>query len=335
MKRFFKIVLWTLVSLLGALAYAVVASRRGEPLNAAWMVVAALCTYAIGIRFYSKWIAAKVLMLDDRRATPAEVHDDGRDFVRTNKYVLFGHHFASISGPGPLVGPVLAAQFGYLPGTLWILIGVLLGGAVQDYVILFGSVRRNGKSLVEMVRDEVSGLAGVIAMLAVLGILIIIVASLGLVVTNALAESPWGVVTTAMTIPFAMIMGVYVRFLRVGKVLEMTVIGTVFLLASLLAGFWVNQHATFALTFTWSKTTLALCLIGYGLSASVLPVWLLLAPRDYLVTFLKIGVVVLLAVGILLVLPPIQMPWLTDPACGRWWRGACSPSVSSPSPAAR
>jgi carbon starvation protein len=314
MKRFFKIVLWTLVSLLGALAYAVVASRRGEPLNAAWMVVAALCTYAIGIRFYSKWIAAKVLMLDDRRATPAEVHDDGRDFVRTNKYVLFGHHFASISGPGPLVGPVLAAQFGYLPGTLWILIGVLLGGAVQDFIILFGSVRRDGRSLVEMVRDEVNGFAGTIAMLAVLGILIIIVASLGLVVTNALAESPWGVVTTAMTIPFAMIMGVYVRFLRVGKVLEMTVIGALFLLASLLGGFWVNQHAALAPAFTWSKTTLALCLIGYGLSASVLPVWLLLAPRDYLVTFLKIGVVLLLALGIFLVLPPIQMPWLTDPA---------------------
>jgi len=314
MKRLFRIVIWTLVSVLGAAAYAVLASKRGEPLNAAWMVVAAVCTYAIGIRFYSKWIAAKVLMLDDRRATPAEVHDDGRDFVRTNKYVLFGHHFASISGPGPLVGPVLAAQFGYLPGTLWILIGVLLGGAVQDFVILFGSVRRDGKSLVEMVRDEVSGFAGTIAMLAVLGILIIIVASLGLVVTNALAESPWGVVTTALTIPFAMIMGVYVRFLRVGKVLEMTVIGAIFLLASLLAGFWVNHHATFALTFTWSKATLALCLIGYGLSASVLPVWLLLAPRDYLVTFLKIGVVLLLALGILLVLPPIQMPWLTDPA---------------------
>ncbi|MGB8297869.1 MAG: carbon starvation CstA family protein [Polyangia bacterium] len=314
MKRFLRVFIWMLVSVLGAAAYAVLASRRGEPLNAAWMVVAALCTYAIGIRFYSKWIAARVLMLDDLRATPAEVHDDGRDFVRTNKYVLFGHHFASISGPGPLVGPVLAAQFGYLPGTLWILIGVLLGGAVQDFVILFGSVRRDGKSLVEMVRDEVSGFAGTIAMLAVLGILIIIVASLGLVVTNALAESPWGVVTTAMTIPFAMIMGVYVRFLRVGKVLEMTVIGALFLLASLLGGFWVNQHATFALIFTWSKTTLALCLIAYGLSASVLPVWLLLAPRDYLVTFLKIGVVVLLALGILLVLPPIQMPWLTDPA---------------------
>ena len=314
MKRLLRIAMWTLISLLGAVAYAVVAFRRGEPLNAAWMVVAALCTYAIGIRFYSKWIAAKVLMLDDRRATPAEVHDAGRDFVRTNKYVLFGHHFASISGPGPLVGPVLAAQFGYLPGTLWILIGVLLGGAVQDFIILFGSVRRDGKSLAEMVRDEVSGLAGVIAMLAVLGILVILVASLGMVVTNALAESPWGLVTTVMTIPFAMILGVYVRFLRVGKIMEMTLIGAAFLLAALLVGYWVNYQPTLAQVFTLSKPTLALCLIGYGLSASILPVWLLLAPRDYLVTFLKIGVVLLLAVGILLVLPPIQMPWLTDPA---------------------
>jgi carbon starvation protein len=325
MKRFIRMAIWTLVSVLGAAAYAVVASRRGEPLNAAWMVVAAVCTYAIGIRFYSKWIAAKVLALNDLRATPAEVHDDGRDFVRTNKYVLFGHHFASISGPGPLVGPVLAAQFGYLPGTLWILIGVLLGGAVQDFIILFGSVRRDGKSLAEMVRDEVSGPAGVIAMLAVLGILIILVASLGLVVTNALAESPWGVVTTAMTIPFAMIMGVYVRFLRIGKVMEMTIIGAVFLLASLLAGYWVNQNPTWAPVFTLSKTTLALCLIVYGFSASVLPVWLLLAPRDYLVTFLKIGVVLLLALGILLVLPPIQMPWLTDPSR---FTGAMRPVVA-------
>jgi carbon starvation protein len=325
MKRLIRISLWTSISILGAVAYAVVATRRGEPLNAAWMVVAALCTYAIGIRFYSKWIAAKVLMLDDLRATPAEVHDDGRDFVRTNKYVLFGHHFASISGPGPLVGPVLAAQFGYLPGTLWILIGVLLGGAVQDLIILFGSVRRDGKSLAEMVRDEVSGTAGVIAMLAVLGILIILVASLGLVVTNALAESPWGVVTTALTIPFAMIMGAYVRFLRIGKVMEMTVIGAGFLLISLLAGYWVNQSPTWAPTFTLSRTTLAMCLIVYGFSASVLPVWLLLAPRDYLVTFLKIGVVMLLAVGILLVLPPIQMPWLTDP---RQFTGAMRPVVA-------
>ncbi len=314
MRSLVRVVVWSLISLLGALAYAVIAFRRGEPLNAAWMVVAAVCTYAIGIRFYSKWIAAKVLTLNDLRATPAEVHDDGRDFVKTNKYVLFGHHFASISGPGPLVGPVLAAQFGYLPGTLWILIGVLLGGAVQDFVVLFGSVRRDGKSLAEMLRDEVNGFAGLVAMLAVLGILVILVASLGLVVTNALAESPWGVVTTALSIPFAMIMGLYVRFLRIGKVMEMTLIGAVFLVVALLAGYWVNHHPSLGPAFTLSRETLAICLIAYGLAASVLPVWLLLAPRDYLVTFLKIGVVLLLAAGIMLVLPPIHMPWLTDPA---------------------
>jgi carbon starvation protein len=313
MKSLARIAIWTLVSLLGAVAYSVIALRRHEPLNAAWFVVAALCTYAIGIRFYSKWIAAKALVVDDRRAPPAEVHDDGRDFVKTNKFVLFGHHFASISGPGPLVGPVLAAQFGYLPGTLWILIGALLGGAVQDFVILFASVRRDGKSLAEMVREEVSGAAGAVAMAAILGILVILVAALGLVVDNALAESPWGLVTTAMTMPFAILMGLYVRYLRIGKVLEMTAIGAFFLIVALLAGYAVNHHPTLGPFFTLSKEKLALCLIVYGFAASVLPVWLLLAPRDYLVTFLKIGVVVLLAVGILLVLPPIRMPYLTHP----------------------
>jgi carbon starvation protein len=314
MRRLASIGIWTVVSILGAAAYAVIALRRGESLNAAWIVVAALCTYAIGIRFYSKWIAAKALVLDDLRAPPAEVHDDGRDFVKTNKYVLFGHHFASISGPGPLVGPVLAAQFGYLPGTLWILIGALLGGAVQDFIILFASVRRDGKSLAEMVREEVSGFAGTIAMVAILGILVILVASLGLVVDNALAESPWGIVTTALTMPFAMLMGLFLRFVRVGKVMEMTAIGVVFLAVSLLAGYAVNGHPTLAPLFTLSKEKLAFCLIGYGFIASVLPVWLLLAPRDYLVTFLKIGVVVLLALGIVVVLPPIRMPAFTDPS---------------------
>lgn len=311
MKSLARIVIWTLVSLLGAGAYAVIALRRQEPVNAAWFIAAALCTYAIGLRFYSKWIAAKALVIDDLRAPPAEVHEDGRDFVKTNKLVLFGHHFASISGPGPLVGPVLAAQFGYLPGTLWILIGALLGGAVQDFVILFASVRRDGKSLAEMVRDEVGGAAGTIALVAILGILVILVASLGLVVDNALAESPWGVVTTAMTMPFAMVMGLYLRYLRVGKVLEMTAIGAIFLIASLLAGYAVNYHPTLAPLFTLSKDKLALYLIVYGFTASVLPVWLLLAPRDYLVTFLKIGVVALLAFGIAIVLPPIRMPQLT------------------------
>jgi carbon starvation protein len=314
MKSLARIIIWVLVSLVGAAAYAVIALRRGEPLNAAWFILAALCTYAVGLRFYSKWIAAKALMLDDLRAPPAEVHDDGRDFVKTNKFVLFGHHFASISGPGPLVGPVLAAQFGYLPGTLWILIGAVLGGAVQDFVILFASVRRDGKSLAEMVREEVGGAAGTIAMIAILGILVILVANLALVVDNALAESPWGVVTTALTMPFAIVMGLYLRYLRIGKVLEMTAIGVVFLALALLAGYLVNDHHTLGRIFSLKKETLALCLIAYGFLASVLPVWLLLAPRDYLVTFLKIGVVILLVVGILLVLPPIQMPALTDPS---------------------
>jgi carbon starvation protein len=313
MKRLARIAIWIVVSLFGAVAYAVIALRRGEAPNAAWFILAALCTYAIGLRFYSKWIAAKALVLDDRRAPPAEVHDDGRDFVKTNRFVLFGHHFASISGPGPLVGPVLAAQFGYLPGTLWIMIGAVLGGAVQDFVILFASVRRDGKSLAEMVREEVGGAAGTIAMLAILGILVILVANLALVVDNALAESPWGVVTTAMTMPFAVVMGLYLRYLRIGKVLEMTAIGVVFLAVSLFLGYVVNDSAKLAPLFTLSKEKLALCLIVYGFTASVLPVWLLLAPRDYLVTFLKIGVVVLLAVGILVVLPPIKMPALTNP----------------------
>jgi carbon starvation protein len=313
MRRLARIAIWTLVSLLGATAYAVISFRRGESLNAAWFVAAALCTYAIGLRFYSKWIAAKALVLDDLRAPPAEVHDDGRDFVKTNKFVLFGHHFASISGPGPLVGPVLAAQFGYLPGTLWIMIGAILGGAVHDFVILFASVRRDGKSLAEMVREEVGGVAGTIAMFAILGILVILVANLALVVDNALAESPWGVVTTAMTMPFAVIMGLYLRYLRIGKVLEMTAIGVVFLGLALLAGYAVNDHATLAPLFTLSKEKLAFCLVAYGFTASVLPVWLLLAPRDYLVTFLKIGVVILLAIGIVVVLPPIRMPALTNP----------------------
>jgi carbon starvation protein len=314
MRSLARIVIWVLISLAGASAYAVIAWRRDESINAAWFILAALCTYAIGLRFYSKWIAAKVLVLDDLRAPPAEVHDDGRDFVKTNKWVLFGHHFASISGPGPLVGPVLAAQWGYLPGTLWIMIGAVLGGAVQDFVILFASVRRDGKSLAEMVREEVGGMAGTIAMFAILGILIILVASLGLVVDNALAESPWGVVTTAMTMPFAIIMGLYLRFLRIGKVMEMTVIGFVFLGLALWAGYAVNDHATLGPFFTLSKENLAVCLIAYGFAASVLPVWLLLAPRDYLVTFLKIGVVILLAIGIVIVLPPIHMPALTSAA---------------------
>src|SRR6185436_11277136 len=269
------------------------------------------CTYAIGYRFYSKWIAARVLALNDRRATPCEIHDDGRDFVRTNKWIVFGHHFAAISGPGPLVGPVLAAQFGYLPGTLWILIGVVLGGAVQDFVILFSSMRRNGKSLAQMVRDELNSAAGVIGVIAILSIMIILLAVLALVVVNALAESPWGVFTVAATIPIALVMGGYLRWLRAGKVLEGSVIGVALLLLAVWGGQFISEQATLKEVFRLKAPALAWSVIGYAFAASVLPVWLLLAPRDYLSTFMKLGTIFLLAVGVLLVLPKLQMPALT------------------------
>src|SRR4026209_100703 len=233
---------WLLVALLGAFAYVVLALHRQEHLNSAYILVAALCTYAIGYRFYSKWIAARVLMLNDRRATPCEVHDDGQDFVKTNKWIVFGHHFAAISGPGPLVGPVLAAQFGYLPGTLWILIGVVLGGAVQDFVILFCSMRRNGKSLGQMVKEELNNPAGYVAMLAILAIMIILLAVLALVVVKALAESPWGIFTVGATIPIAIFMGGYMRFWRVGQVLEVSAIGAVLLLLAVWGGQFVHSH---------------------------------------------------------------------------------------------
>src|SRR5690242_2768221 len=236
MKKSLPKLIWFLVALLGTWAYATIAFRRGEPINSAYILIAAVCSYVIGFRFYSKWIAARVLVLDDRRATPCEVHDDGKDFVKTNKWIVFGHHFAAISGPGPLVGPVLAAQFGYLPGTLWILIGVTLGGAVQDFVILFCSMRRNGKSLGEMVKEELNGPAGAIAVLAILAILVILLAVLALVVVKALAESPWGVFTVGATIPIALFMGGYMRFLRTGKVLEATAIGVTLLLLAVWGG---------------------------------------------------------------------------------------------------
>src|SRR5512140_256781 len=230
MKKILQQLAWAAVALFGAWAYAVLACHRGEPLNSAYILIAALCSYAIGYRFYSKWIAARILMLDDRRATPCEVHDDGKDFVKTNKWIVFGHHFAAISGPGPLVGPVLASQFGYLPGALWILIGVTLGGAVQDFVVLFCSLRRNGKSLAQMVKEELSTAAGTIGVVAILAIMIILLAVLALVVVRALAESPWGVFTVAATIPIALFMGGYLRFWRVGKVLEASMLGVGLLL---------------------------------------------------------------------------------------------------------
>ncbi len=311
MKSLFRTLLWLAVSGLGAWAYATIALHRGEHLSSAFLLIAALCTYAIGYRFYSKWIAVKVLMLDDRRATPCEVHEDGKDFVKTNKWIVFGHHFAAISGPGPLVGPVLAAQFGYLPGTLWILIGVVLGGAVQDFVILFASIRRDGKSLGQMVKEELSSTAGAVAMIAILAIMVILLAVLGLVVVKALAESPWGVFTVAATIPIAMFMGGYLRFLRVGKVLEVSVIGVILLLLAVWGGQFVHSHADWARAFTFTAEPIAWTIIVYGLLASILPVWLLLAPRDYLSTFMKLGTIAALAAGTLLVLPELKMPALT------------------------
>ncbi len=304
--------LWILLGLAGAWAYGVLARQRGEPLNSVYILIAALCSYAIGYRFYSKWIAARVLSLDNRRATPCEVHDDGKDFVKTNRWIVFGHHFAAISGPGPLVGPVLAAQFGYLPGTLWILIGVVLGGAVQDFVILFSSIRRDGKSLGQMVKEELNRPAGYIALVAILGILVILLAVLALVVVKALADSPWGVFTVGATIPIAMFMGGYLRYWRVGKVMEASAIGVVCLLLAVWGGKLVHESLHWSHLFSVPDLHLAWAIILYGLAASVLPVWLLLAPRDYLSTFMKLGTIFALAFGILILLPQLRMPALTQ-----------------------
>src|SRR4051812_15604603 len=308
MKSLIRKLGWLLVALLGAFAYIVLATHRQEHLNSAYILIAALCSYTIGYRFYSKWIAASVLALNDRRATPCEVHDDGKDFVKTNKWIVFGHHFAAISGPGPLVGPVLAAQFGFLPGTLWILIGVTLGGAVQDLVILFASLRRNGKSLGQMVKEELNTAAGAIALIAILAIMIILLAVLALVVVKALADSPWGVFTVSATIPIAMLMGCYLRFGRIGKTLEASVIGVIGLLLAVWGGKLVHQNPNLAAHFTLPDIGIAWGIIIYGFAASVLPVWLLLAPRDYLSTFMKLGTICALALGIFLVLPDLQMP---------------------------
>jgi carbon starvation protein len=296
------------VALAGAWAYQVIAFRRGEGLSSGYILIAALCSYAIGYRFYSKWISARVLMLNDRRATPCEVHDDGKDFCKTNKWIVFGHHFAAISGPGPLVGPVLAAQFGYLPGTLWILIGVTLGGAVQDFVVLFCSLRRDGKSLAQMVKEELNTTAGAVGIIAILAIMVILLAVLALVVVKALADSPWGIFTVGATIPIAMLMGSYLRWWRVGKVLEGSVLGIVLLLLAVWGGKFVHADAGWSKAFSLSEMNVAWTIILYGLAASILPVWLLLAPRDYLSTFMKLGTIFALAAGILLVLPALRMP---------------------------
>ena len=302
---------WSLLALAGAAAWGVLALHRGETISAAWLVLAAVGTYLVAFRFYSRFLADQVFGLNDRRATPAERLANGRDFVPTTRWVLFGHHFAAIAGAGPLVGPVLAAQFGYLPGTIWIVFGVVLAGAVQDFIILFGSMRRDGKSLGQMAKEETGAVTGVFAMLAVLAIMVILLAVLALVVVNALKDSPWGVFAILCTIPIAVLMGFWMKVWRPGHTLEASAVGVVLLIAALVGGRQVAESATLAPLFTWSAPTLAYAVIGYGFVASVLPVWMLLCPRDYLSTFMKIGTILLLALGILLVLPPLRMPAVT------------------------
>jgi len=311
MQRLLKVLIWAGVVALGTASFAVLALSRGETISAAWLITAAVCFYAVGYRFYSRIIAANIFALDATRRTPAERLNDGRDYVPTNRWIVFGHHFAAIAGPGPLVGPTLAAQFGFLPGALWIVIGVVLGGAVQDCVILCASVRRNGKTLGQMAKEEIGTAAGLTALVAVLGIMIVLIAVLALVIVNALGESPWGVVTVALTIPIALLMGGYMRWIRPHRVLEATVIGLVLLVVALYVGRWVSEDPVLAPMFTLSRMSLAWLIMIYGFAASVLPVWLLLAPRDYLSAFVKIGVVVALALGVVIVLPPLQMPALT------------------------
>ena len=311
MPKWSKVLLWLGISLLGALALGTIALHRGENINAMWLVVAAVCSYAIGYRFYSKFIAAKVLALDATRATPAERLDDGRDFVPTNKWVVFGHHFAAIAGPGPLVGPVLAAQFGYLPGTLWILAGAVFGGCVQDFVILLFSIRRDGKSLTEMAKSEIGRLGGFVAYVAIITIIVVLLGAVALIVVNALKDSPWGTFTIAMTIPIALLMGIYLRRLRPGKVLETSAIGVVLVMLAIWGGQWAAHNPAMAKIFTLTAPTLAILIIIYGYAASALPVWLLLAPRDYLSTFVKLGTIALLALGIVAMRPTLHMPPLT------------------------
>lgn len=310
-NKIYKNLFWIAVAVVGAFAFGGLALHRGESINALWLIVAALCIYAIGYRFYSAWIATRVLVLDETRLTPAERLKNGRDFMPTQKWVLFGHHFAAIAGPGPLVGPTLAAQFGYLPGTLWILIGSLLCGCVQDMVILFCSTRRDGRSLGQMARDELGAIAGVAALIGTFMILVILIAVLGLVVVNAMKHSPWATATVAATIPIAMLVGLYMHGLRPGKVLEGSLIGVALLLFSVIGGGWIDQLPAVRGYFDWNGPDLAWAVIIYGFAAAVLPVWLLLAPRDYLSTFLKLGTVFMLAIAVVFLAPEIKMPAVT------------------------
>ncbi|GAM29758.1 starvation-induced protein involved in peptide utilization during carbon starvation [Acinetobacter calcoaceticus] len=299
------------MAIIGAISFGMLALSRGEHVNAVWLVLAAACVYSIAYRFYSLFIATKVFELNPRRLTPAHRLADGLDYVPTNKYVLFGHHFAAIAGAGPLVGPILAAQMGFLPGTIWLLVGVVVAGAVQDFLVLFISTRRDGRSLGEMAKQELGSFAGIVVMLGALGVMIIILAVLALVVVKALAHSPWGVFTIAATIPIALFMGVYMRFIRPGRIAEVSIIGFVLMMLAIVYGGHVAADPYWGEFFTLTGTQLTWCLIIYGFIASVLPVWLLLAPRDYLSTFLKIGVILGLAVGIIIALPELKMPAVT------------------------
>jgi carbon starvation protein len=307
-----SVIAWVAVIALATFALAGIAFNRGESINAMWFIVAAVCVYALGYRFYSAFLAAKVFALDPTRATPAERFSDGRDFMPTNRWIVFGHHFAAIAGPGPLIGPTLAAQFGYLPGTLWILIGAVLGGCVQDFVALFCSIRRDGRSLGQIARDELGPIGGAVALVGVMAIMIILIAVLGLVVVNAMRHSPWATSTVAATIPIAIMIGLFMRHLRPGRVLEGTAIGVVLLLGAVFGGGWVDDHPTLRAWFDYDAPALALMVILYGFAAAVLPVWLLLAPRDYLSTFMKIGTIIALAIAIVILNPQVQMPALTQ-----------------------
>ena len=312
MNKILQKCLWPCITLIGALAVGGIAINRGEPINALWLIVAALCIYAIGYRFYALWIASTVLIVDKTRATPAERLDNGRDFVPTNKWIVFGHHFAAIAGPGPLIGPTLAAQFGYLPGTRWIFFGAVIGGCVQDLVTLLFSTRRDAKSLGQMARDELGPLGGTAALTATFAIMIILIAVLGLVVVNAMKHSPWATFTVSATIPIAMIIGVYMRYIRPGQVLEASIIGVTLLLLSVVGGRFIDENETLRILFDQEGLTLAWYVMAYGFAAAILPVWLLLAPRDYLSTYMKIGTITLLAIAIILLQPNIKMPAITQ-----------------------
>jgi len=325
--RLVKHLAWFAVAVLGACALSVVALRRGEAINALWIVVAAVAIYLVAYRYYSLFIANNVMQLDARRATPAVLNNDGLDYVPTNKHILFGHHFAAIAGAGPLVGPVLAAQMGYLPGTLWLIAGVVLAGAVQDFMVLFLSTRRNGRSLGDMVREEMGRIPGTIALFGCFLIMIIILAVLALIVVKALAESPWGIFTVMATIPIAMFMGIYMRYIRPGRIGEISIIGVLLLLGSIWLGGQIAADPVWAKAFTFTGIQITWMLIGYGFVAAVLPVWLILAPRDYLSTFLKIGTIVALAIGILITMPELKMPALTQftNGLGPVWKGGLFP----------